>query len=153
MCKTDYNEAFINYSSNSLIWKSTTSSAKHLNSVDDYKIDCNYIACPAMYRTNDTKTDQIENSCTKCDNSLINPYLGTNKWYDRDRNTILRKLYNSTDGENWADGGETWIDESIPICEKHCVKCDTAGDIITIQLLKMNLSGSVPEELGLDLSD
>mmetsp|Transcript_36500 Transcript_36500/g.44619 ORF Transcript_36500/g.44619 Transcript_36500/m.44619 type:complete len:534 (-) Transcript_36500:12-1613(-) len=129
-----------------------------MNSEDN----CDSVACPVGYRSDDGVF-----SCTRCSNGLVNPYLGANKCYDRDHGAILKKLYDATDGRNWAHMGdaaftgiETWDDDSVPPCKKYGVKCNSAGDIIEIRLSKMNLSGTIPEELGflrhvkvLDLSD
>jgi hypothetical protein len=56
-------------------------------------------------------------------------------------------FYNSTNGERWV-GGENWADSSVPTCEKEGVGCSQNGEVVSIEMPDMDLSGTLPAQLG-----
>lgn len=142
LCRRELNTAFLNFASNVVLSRSSNQNNKNNPS-------CNSIACPVGYTFKDgLSADKQEFECSKCEVGLINPYLGSNACFTTDPKTILGMFYNATDGPNWSKGGDSWPDNSVPVCRKHGITCDAAGDIVAIQLSKMGLSGVIPMELG-----
>jgi len=143
LCRKSINAAFFDGFSKDGSNVSGTSSSTGVNGIDN---GCSTIACPAGFRSTVIKETEGRFSCTTCDQGHTNPYLGARKCYDTSNVKILEKLFTSTDGGNWVGVGESWV--GYPICERKGITCDSAGDIVEIRLPRMNLSGSIPEELG-----
>jgi hypothetical protein len=59
----------------------------------------------------------------------------------------MQMFYASTNGQEWV-GGENWSDSSVPTCEKEGVTCNNKGDVTSIVLPGMGLSGTLPGQLG-----
>jgi Leucine-rich repeat (LRR) protein len=59
-----------------------------------------------------------------------------------DENLSLRGFYNETGGDDWFNNGG-WLDDQIPHCEWHGVKCNKEGQVSALILRSNNLLGSV----------
>ena len=107
---------------------------------------CNSIACPPGYHSvRKSRRDGVF-PCIKCGTGSINPYLGSKKCYSNSQDEILSMLS--------LEHGST------PSCEGDGIVCNSQGNITSITLPGVGLSGEIPEELGflpflkeLDLSD
>ena len=64
---------------------------------------------------------------------------------------ILGNFYETTGGEHW-DENENWNSRE-PLSQWYGVETDDAGEVISLRLSENNLSGEVPEELLLCLSE
>ncbi len=62
---------------------------------------------------------------------------------DRD---VLVALYHATDGPNWFDN-TNWLTDA-PLGEWYGVSTDNAGRVVSLDLRRSNLTGSIPPELG-----
>eukprot|EP00586_Coscinodiscus_wailesii_P016495 CAMPEP_0172496614 /NCGR_PEP_ID=MMETSP1066-20121228/90098_1 /TAXON_ID=671091 /ORGANISM="Coscinodiscus wailesii, Strain CCMP2513" /LENGTH=689 /DNA_ID=CAMNT_0013268993 /DNA_START=143 /DNA_END=2209 /DNA_ORIENTATION=+ len=106
---------------------------------------CNSVACPAgYYSTDETKVGIFP--CAKCELDHINPYLGAKECHGLELHEILKSFYDGTSGQSWGEG--SWVDDSVPICEKEGITCDSQQRIIEINLRGKDLSGTISEDLG-----
>lgn len=71
----------------------------------------------------------------------------------------MRAFYDASDGERWDVDG-SWTEDSVPVCEKKGVGCNSNGLVTEIRLRGLGISGTVPEAIGflsslevLDLGD
>lgn len=116
---------------------------------------CERIACPA-----DTYSTEGVMPCQPCENGTTTPFIGQHlECYTTNQDEIIRKLYESTQGDKWSRG-DTWFYKDFDTCEFTGIRCNKAGHIVSIELPTMNLRGTIPYELGfldhlatLDLSD
>lgn len=120
---------------------------------------CTSISCPVGYRSARSGGKDGVFPCEKCADGFFNPYLGSNECHELNQDHILKKFYVDTDGPNWS-GGQSWSHDTVPACHKEGVSCNIAGDVVSIMLPGMKLSGTIPCGIGflrhlevLDLSD
>jgi len=150
LCDRNLNENFFSH----------TLTEEFLNITSLKRDGCNSIACSAGWQsTNDEGKDGVF-PCEKCSSKDGNPYIGSNKCKDVKIEEILFNFYLSTDGVNWKRNGDSWKDKNVPVCEKQGIECSFDSNIIAIRLKDMQLSGTIPGDLGflrsleiLDLSD
>ena len=64
----------------------------------------------------------------------------------RDDRAALVALYNATDGPNWTNN-TNWLSDA-PIGEWHGVTADDNGRVVELVLIRNQLSGEIPPELG-----
>ena len=72
-------------------------------------------------------------------------YCGFNP-SDPDDRSILVKLYNATDGDNW-NNNEDWLSDQ-PLAAWHGVEVDADGKVTRLDLVANNLNGTLIPELG-----
>lgn len=108
---------------------------------------CSSIACPAGYKSRGDNNKDGVFPCELCENHSLNPYIGSNRCFEINQDTIMKIFYNSTNGPEWV-GGENWPDSSVPTCEKEGVTCNNKGDVISIVLPYLGLTGTLPGQLG-----
>lgn len=145
LCDKQLNDVVFRNTDTASNAKLKNSKTTHKSTANSDSSSCPSIACPAE---STKKANNVGSSCKKCGTGHKNPYIGGDHCYNVDRSHILKIFFNATDGVNWAAGGDTWLDDDIPVCDKYGIRCDSAGDIVEINLSNMNLSGKIPEELG-----
>lgn len=107
---------------------------------------CNSIACPAGYRSTSTGKDGVF-PCKKCDDALLNPYIGASFCFLMNQNEILTELYYETNGTNWVGDYGMWT-TLIPVCQWKGIACNSLGSVESIVLPGSNLTGPIPPNLG-----
>lgn len=108
---------------------------------------CTSIACPAGYQSRGDNNKDGVFPCEKCESEHLNPYIGSNKCFEINQDVVLQIFHNATNGKAWA-GGQNWVDAGVPTCQKEGVSCNDNGDVTSIVLPDLGLSGSLPAELG-----
>eukprot|EP00541_Cyclophora_tenuis_P014110 CAMPEP_0116574760 /NCGR_PEP_ID=MMETSP0397-20121206/19577_1 /TAXON_ID=216820 /ORGANISM="Cyclophora tenuis, Strain ECT3854" /LENGTH=367 /DNA_ID=CAMNT_0004103569 /DNA_START=24 /DNA_END=1127 /DNA_ORIENTATION=- len=107
---------------------------------------CTSIACPAGYKSLGGNKDGVF-PCEQCEQESLNPYIGANQCFTLNEADVLSSLYEATNGPNWT-GGKNWGDNSVSTCEKRGVTCNTNGQVTSIVLRDLGLSGTLPPNLG-----
>eukprot|EP00934_Nitzschia_sp_Nitz4_P009292 Nitzschia sp. Nitz4//scaffold76_size158648//141429//149315//NITZ4_002570-RA/size158648-processed-gene-0.274-mRNA-1//-1//CDS//3329557917//9282//frame0 len=114
--------------------------------------DCDGILC-SIGTANDLGRRTSGSECTKCSNGGTG-YMGarscdeqSGSFGDDDSSelSILSDFYGATLGTSWAQT-TGWTDSSDP-CDFYGVTCNTAGEVIAIDLTSNGLRGTVPSSL------
>jgi len=107
---------------------------------------CDSIACPAGQYS-----EIGVYPCKPCEPNTFDPYLGhKNKCFSTDTKSILSIFYSSLNGEQWAVSTNRWNfnEDNSNYCEYYGITCDNKQNVISISLPEMNLSGTIPQEVG-----
>ena len=83
--------------------------------------------------------------CSSCHNTCAT--AGTT--FDR-QDTALRALYAATSGSQWAVT-TNWLNASVSHDLWYGIKCNAAGELVSLSLASNELTGTIPTALG-DLS-
>lgn len=107
---------------------------------------CTSIACPAGYISMGDSKDGVY-PCEPCASMDLNPYIGANNCFEMDQDTILKALYDATNGPSWT-GDADWGSNATTFCESHGVTCNSDQQVTSIVLSNKGLSGTLPNGLG-----
>lgn len=107
---------------------------------------CNSIACPAGYRSTSLGKDGVF-PCRKCDDTLLNPYIGASFCFLMEERDILTDFFYKTNGSNWIGDYDMWS-TTVPVCQWKGIACNALGSVVSIVLPGSNITGPLPPNIG-----
>ncbi|KAI2510149.1 Leucine Rich Repeat [Fragilaria crotonensis] len=119
---------------------------RSLSDLISERTGCTSIACPAGYKSMGDSKDGVY-PCEPCASMDLNPYIGANNCFEMDQDTILKALYDATNGPSWT-GDADWGSNATTFCESHGVTCNSDQQVTSIVLSNKGLSGTLPNGLG-----